>query len=384
MAFVSSAFERKIIPLRDERGALFIRDRNYGHHQISRGRRGRSRRILPSRPDCLNGISKICWKIDSRANVRTDTQPPGQGSEPHLDFVVTDLDGILAQLCGPGALGCGQGFRAARLQLRGVDLACFCPTRQPSGEFCGQTAGADFPGMLKNRLPGELSSRPAAPRAAGASAKASLMMSYLDALHRHSEEGEEEDLDVELNLSIPGQMDATELDRLARLAHEVAPNGCIVEVGSLFGQSSWSLAKNTPANATVYCLDPWVREPWMPIEERAGQGLYLETFRKNTDGLSNIIPLRGYSPREFVGWQRTIDLLFLGTARANPGLHYNLTFWAGFVRPGGWICGHAYCNEFPDVKTEVDRLAAGVGTRVTVAETLWSMRVPEDFIRYGV
>src|SRR6202035_3383060 len=59
MAFVSSAFERKIIPLRDERGALFIRDRNYGHHQISRGRRGRSRRILPSTPDCLHGISKI-------------------------------------------------------------------------------------------------------------------------------------------------------------------------------------------------------------------------------------------------------------------------------------------------------------------------------------
>jgi hypothetical protein len=83
---------------------------------ISRGRRGRSRRILPGRPDCLNGISKICWKIDSRANVRTDTQPPGQGSEPHLDFVVTDLDGMLAQLCGPGALGCGRGFRAARLQ----------------------------------------------------------------------------------------------------------------------------------------------------------------------------------------------------------------------------------------------------------------------------
>src|ERR1700737_755804 len=123
MAFVSSAFERKIIPLRDERGALFIPDRNYGHYEIFRGRRGRSRRILPSRPDCLNGISKICWKIDSRANVRTDTQPPGQGSEPHLDFVVTDLDGMLAQRGGPGALGCGpgglgggQGFRAARLQ----------------------------------------------------------------------------------------------------------------------------------------------------------------------------------------------------------------------------------------------------------------------------
>ena len=33
-------------------------------------------------------------------------------------MVVTDLDGMLAQLCGPCAfgLGCGQGFRAARLQ----------------------------------------------------------------------------------------------------------------------------------------------------------------------------------------------------------------------------------------------------------------------------
>jgi len=28
-------------------------------------------------------------------NVRIDTQPPGYGSEPHLDFIVTDLDGML-------------------------------------------------------------------------------------------------------------------------------------------------------------------------------------------------------------------------------------------------------------------------------------------------
>ena len=34
-------------------------------------------------------------------NVRIDTQPPGYGSEPHLDFIVTDLDGMLTQLCGP-------------------------------------------------------------------------------------------------------------------------------------------------------------------------------------------------------------------------------------------------------------------------------------------
>ena len=51
----------------------------------------------------------------------------------------------------PRCLGVRPGFSGSEIaeQLRGVDLACFCPTRQPSGEFCGQTAGADFPGMLK-------------------------------------------------------------------------------------------------------------------------------------------------------------------------------------------------------------------------------------------
>jgi len=63
-------------------------------------------------------------------------------------------------------------------------------------------------------------------------------------------------------------MDATELDRLASLARRVPPNGCIVEIGSLFGQSSWVLAKNAPLSMTAYCLDPWVREPGiLPLEE---------------------------------------------------------------------------------------------------------------------
>ena len=72
MAFVSSAFEGRIIPLRDERGALFIPDRNYDHHEISRGRRGRSRRIVweierklaedGARPIIYYGRGATCWQ----------------------------------------------------------------------------------------------------------------------------------------------------------------------------------------------------------------------------------------------------------------------------------------------------------------------------------
>jgi len=49
MAFVSSAFERKIIPLRDERGALFIPDPNYSLAKYLADADGGSKRILPSR-----------------------------------------------------------------------------------------------------------------------------------------------------------------------------------------------------------------------------------------------------------------------------------------------------------------------------------------------
>src|SRR6202048_250205 len=57
--------------------------------------------------------------------------------------------------------------------------------------------------------------------------KAFAMRSYLDGPFWHVGESE--------NVSIPGQMAPAELDRLARLARSVLPNGCIVEVGSLFG-----------------------------------------------------------------------------------------------------------------------------------------------------
>jgi hypothetical protein len=40
-----------------------------------------------------------------------------------------------------------------------------------------------------------------------------------------------------LNLSIPGQMTETELNRLIALASRVPPGGIIVEVGCLYGLS---------------------------------------------------------------------------------------------------------------------------------------------------
>jgi len=83
-------------------------------------------------------------------NVRIDTQPPGYGSEPHLDFIVTDLDGMLAQLCGPDRkiirLRDKRGIYLFLIEITAITKYLAAPTADP-GEFCGvgQTAGAEFP-----------------------------------------------------------------------------------------------------------------------------------------------------------------------------------------------------------------------------------------------
>lgn len=208
---------------------------------------------------------------------------------------------------------------------------------------------------------------------ADAASKLSTMKSYLNRLSMPAHETGNA-REVHHNTEISGQLSNREIKRLAQLAKCVPPNGCIVEIGSLFGLSSWILAKNAHPSVTVYCIDPWIREPWMAqIESEAGQYLSLDTFRQNVRDCPNIIPLPGYSPVDFVGWQRRIDLLFEDSVHSNPILHGTLSHWAPLVHENGVICGHDYCDQFPDVKAEVDRLAVARNSQLELVDTLWSL-----------
>jgi hypothetical protein len=111
--------------------------------------------------------------------------------------------------------------------------------------------------------------------------------------------------------------------------------------------------------------------------EGSSQTPSLETFRTNVFDVPNIIPLAGHSPRDFAGWQRAADLLFVGSARTNPMFHQNLTFWTPFLRPRSVICGCGFSDDFPDVKSEVHRLAADLVAAVQIYEMLWFIRLPK-------
>jgi hypothetical protein len=77
----------------------------------------------------------------------------------------------------------------------------------------------------------------------------------------------------------------------------------------------------------------------------------------------------------FAGWHRPIDLLVVHGASANLRLRLDLALWVPLVRPGGWICGEGYVEEFPDVEGEVDRLAAAFGTQPEITGTFWAVQV---------
>ncbi|MCA3358958.1 MAG: hypothetical protein ING02_13265 [Roseomonas sp.] len=60
-----------------------------------------------------------------------------------------------------------------------------------------------------------------------------------------------------LNLLIPAQVTETGLYRLMDLARRVPADGNIVEVGSLYGLSSWRISKPCQAGVTLFHMDPW-------------------------------------------------------------------------------------------------------------------------------
>jgi len=180
-----------------------------------------------------------------------------------------------------------------------------------------------------------------------------------------------------LNLSIPGQMSKIELTRLMDLASEVPPGGIIVEVGSLYGLSSWHISKACKPDVTLFCIDPWERAQWIVdlVEKpQSAPPFSQKAFSHFTADCENIVMIKGFSPAVARGWRLNIDLYVEDAMHNNPVLHRNIFFWSAKIKKGGTAAGHDYCDEWPDVISEVDTLASTWGSQVNLAESLWSVK----------
>lgn len=171
---------------------------------------------------------------------------------------------------------------------------------------------------------------------------------------------------------IPGQISLAQLQAIEVVASLVPENGCVVEVGSLFGRSSWAWAKSVKRGVTVHCIDPWEGNEGVRAMERSHGVRYgLEQFRAYTADCPNIRALQAYSPTGVQDWDRPVDLYYEDAVHTDPLLSANINFWASKLTASGIICGDDYRPRFPDVRAAAERVAEQRGQLLHRVDFFW-------------
>ncbi|MEJ2693551.1 MAG: class I SAM-dependent methyltransferase [Candidatus Thiodiazotropha sp.] len=180
------------------------------------------------------------------------------------------------------------------------------------------------------------------------------------------------------NLDIPGQVSEFELRAIEVVASLLPKNAHIVEVGSLFGRSSWAWAKSSAPSVTVHCIDPWRDNKGVrAMEAQYGVKYGIDAFKQFTSDCVNIETHPGYSPRDFKEWATPIDLYFEDAVHVDPVLSQNIEFWSSKLKPAGILCGDDYRPRFPDVRAAAERMAKRFGRRLHVVDFFWCL-LPDE------
>jgi len=119
------------------------------------------------------------------------------------------------------------------------------------------------------------------------------------------------------NKDIAGWMCDQELEILAQWAGKVPLKGNIIEIGSMFGRSTFEFASAADPSVNIYCGDRfpdvyfYLHNSRDPVCPKSGK-IYnmLEEFRKNTQKFNNITIMQGEMPVESTYSGDPIDLFF--------------------------------------------------------------------------
>lgn len=182
-------------------------------------------------------------------------------------------------------------------------------------------------------------------------------------------------------LSIPGQVSEFQLRAIEAVASLVPEGGTAVEVGSLFGRSSYGWGMSIPQSARLFCIDPWAKnEGVRPMEVRLGIKYSIEQFKIFTAECSTITAIQGYSPRDVRDWSQPLDLFYEDSVHQNPILAENLQFWSSHLKTTGVACGDDFRPRFPDVMNGAAELGKKLGREVLVVDKFWCLLPPEDLV----
>lgn len=141
-------------------------------------------------------------------------------------------------------------------------------------------------------------------------------------------------------LEVEGHLNSAEADLLEKLASEVT-SGCIVEIGSLRGRSTYRLARGARVSGCeVYAIDP--HDPFMDGETLVGIADRAVFLRNLVDtGVADIVkPIYLKSHHVAQGWNEPIGLLWIDGDHSYEGVKDDIHEWVKFVVPDGIIAFH--------------------------------------------
>ena len=162
------------------------------------------------------------------------------------------------------------------------------------------------------------------------------------------------------NKEIPGQISIADLKALEFLAQTVPKYGIIIELGSLFGKSSWCLAKSCDPTVTVHCVDNWQYIIHSKQENLNGKEITKELHIKYTNDCHNIVRHKTQIQNFTKQWSGgRVDLIFIDAIHELKNDFKNcLREWKNrSLKSHGIISGHDYNGEFPEKDIWIEELA---------------------------
>jgi hypothetical protein len=178
-------------------------------------------------------------------------------------------------------------------------------------------------------------------------------------------------VNIERALKIQGWMTEIELRWLAEQASRVQVKR-IVEIGSWMGRSTRAFADNIGPDGIVYAVDTWEGSPEcgqmekLPIDwiydqfkvnmrdHLGSDGMGLVRATKTTSlNMAAILETHKIEPCE------KFDLVFIDASHDYEDVKADILAWLPLVKPGGIICGHDYCTQWPGVVQAVNELVPG-------------------------
>lgn len=177
-----------------------------------------------------------------------------------------------------------------------------------------------------------------------------------------------------INMTIPGYMEYNSLLVLENLSKMVPSEGIAIEIGSLYGRSSWCIANTIPKSSKLFCIDAW-DDLLYPINDNRKKFYTrdMSIFLKNVQDCENIFPIKAKSP-DMIIWDKLVDFVFIDDSHYFLDTLKNMNFWYKRLKIGGILCGDDYDIEFRDVVKVVDFFRKQNNLTVNINDRIWWLK----------